>query len=60
MRIPRRKKKLIKKKYNSLRIEEGLKPYRKLIAYDYDKDGVTVIPKKSYLFLKYVNELNNL
>lgn len=57
MRIPRKKKRLIKKKYNSLRIKEGLKPYRKLIAYDYDVDGCWVIRKKEYRFLKKGREL---
>ena len=60
MRIPRRLKKIAKKKYNILRVNNGLKPYRKLITYDYDIEGVMVIPKKEYLFLKSVNELHNL
>ena len=58
MRIPRKKKKLVKKRYNLLRVKDGLKPFRKLIALKPDGEGVWVIPKKEYLYLKMCRELN--
>jgi hypothetical protein len=58
MRIPRKKKKEVKKRYNLLRVKDGLKPHRKLIALNPDGDGVWVIPKKEYLYLKMCRELN--
>ena len=58
MRIPRKKKKIVKKRYNLLRVKDGLKPYRKLIAFNSDGEVVWVIPKKEYLFLKMCRELD--
>ena len=49
MRLPRKLKKLAKKRYNELMIMHGHKPVKKLIAYDYDGEGCMVAIKKEYL-----------